>query len=88
MISSILWAIVVGLVIGLLGRLLLPGRQNVSLLVTTVIGMLAAAVAGLILGWTTYNNANGGVPWLSMILGAVLAAVGIVAYGNLRTRRA
>lgn len=86
MISSILWAIVTGLIIGLLGRLILPGRQNISLMVTTLIGVAASFVAGLILGATAYNNNNGGVPWLSVILGAILAAVGIVLYGNVRGR--
>ncbi len=86
MIPSILWAIVTGLIIGLLGRLILPGRQNISLLVTTLIGIAASFVAGLVLGATTYSNDNGGVPWLSVILGAILAAVGIVLYGNLRGR--
>jgi len=82
MFSSIIWSIVIGLVVGLLGRVILPGRQNISLLVTTLIGMAAAFVAGLILGATTYSNANGGVPWLTIVLGAILAAVGIVVYGR------
>ncbi|MFI6071787.1 GlsB/YeaQ/YmgE family stress response membrane protein [Actinoplanes sp. NPDC051343] len=38
-------AIVFGLVIGVVARLVLPGRQNIGLVVTVIIGMLAA-VAG------------------------------------------
>ena len=38
-------AIVFGLVIGVVARLVLPGRQNIGLVVTVLIGMLAA-VAG------------------------------------------
>jgi uncharacterized membrane protein YeaQ/YmgE (transglycosylase-associated protein family) len=38
-------AIVFGLVIGVVARLILPGRQNIGLVVTVIIGMLAA-VAG------------------------------------------
>jgi uncharacterized membrane protein YeaQ/YmgE (transglycosylase-associated protein family) len=38
-------AIVFGLVIGVVARVLLPGRQNIGLVVTVLIGMLAA-VAG------------------------------------------
>jgi uncharacterized membrane protein YeaQ/YmgE (transglycosylase-associated protein family) len=38
-------AIVFGLVIGVVARILLPGRQNIGLVVTVIIGMLAA-VAG------------------------------------------
>ncbi len=87
MISSILWAVITGLIIGLLGRLILPGRQNISLLATAVIGVIASFVAGLILGATAYSNANGGIPWLSVVLGAILAAIGIVVYGNMRAKR-
>jgi uncharacterized membrane protein YeaQ/YmgE (transglycosylase-associated protein family) len=35
-------AIVFGLVIGVVARLVLPGRQNIGLVVTVIIGMLAA----------------------------------------------
>lgn len=88
MISSIISAVIVGLIVGLLGRLFLPGRQNISLVTTTVIGIVASFVAGLLLGLTTYNNSNGGIPWLSLILGGILAAVGIVIYGNMQGKRA
>ena len=86
MISSIISAVVVGFVVGLLGRLILPGRQNISLLATTAIGVVAALLAGVVLGATAYSNANGGIPWLSLLLGAVVAAMGIVLYGRTRSR--
>jgi uncharacterized membrane protein YeaQ/YmgE (transglycosylase-associated protein family) len=47
-VSDYLSAIVVGAVIGLLGRLVLPGRQRIGIFVTFLIGV-AAAVAGLLL---------------------------------------
>ncbi len=86
MISSIIWTLIVGLIIGLLGRLILPGRQNISLLVTTLIGVVASLIGGLILGATAYNNNNGGIPWLSIIVGAILAAVGIMLYGRMTNK--
>lgn len=86
MISSIIWTIIVGLVIGLLGRLILPGRQNISLLMTTLIGIVASLIGGLILGAFAYNNSNGGIPWLSIIVGAILAAIGILIYGRVTHR--
>ena len=86
MLSSIIAALVVGLVVGLLGRLILPGRQNISLLATTAIGLVASLVAGVLLGATAYRNSNGGVPWFSLLAGAALAAIGISLYGRLRSR--
>ena len=41
-VTGIITAIVVGAVIGALGRLVVPGRQNLSYLVTVVIGIVAA----------------------------------------------
>ena len=86
MISSIIWTLIVGLIIGLLGRLILPGRQNISLLMTTIIGVVASLIGGLILGALAYNNNNGGIPWLSIIVGAILAAVGIMLYGRMTNK--
>lgn len=86
MVSSIIWTIIVGLVIGLLGRLILPGRQDISLLMTTLIGIIASLIGGVILGALAYNNDNGGIPWLSIIVGAILAAIGIVIYGRVAKR--
>ena len=45
-----------------------------------------AFVGGLILGLTTYNNSNGGIPWLSLLVGAILAALGIMAYGRMSNK--
>jgi uncharacterized membrane protein YeaQ/YmgE (transglycosylase-associated protein family) len=84
MIGSIIGAIVAGLIIGALGRLILPGKQNISILMTIVIGIVASLVATLILGAIFgYTNSNGGVQWWYWIVGAILAALGIVAYGRL-----
>ena len=65
MLGTIIGAIIVGAIIGALGRLLLPGKQNISLVVTILIGI----VANLIVGWGLdflfgYNNNNGGIAWI------------------------
>ena len=82
MISSIIWTIIVGLVIGLLGRLILPGRQNISLLMTCSSASWPPSSAASSSAPSAYNNNNGGIPWLSIIVGAILAAVGILIYGR------
>lgn len=77
---SILGAIIGGLVVGLLARFFLPGRQNISLLVTTIIGVVAALVGWWIAGLLGVQVTSG-VDWLRWIISIILAAVGIVAYG-------
>ncbi|MEV0734125.1 GlsB/YeaQ/YmgE family stress response membrane protein [Polymorphospora sp. NPDC050346] len=48
MIGTILWALIAGTIIGMLGRLLLPGRQNISIWVTIGVGVAAALLGGII----------------------------------------
>jgi uncharacterized membrane protein YeaQ/YmgE (transglycosylase-associated protein family) len=87
MIGTIIGAIIAGLIIGALGRLILPGKQNISILMTIVIGIIASLVATLILGGIFgYTNASGGIKWWYWIVSAILAALGIVAYGRITKR--
>lgn len=74
--SGIFSAIVVGLVLGALGRLIVPGRQAIGVLATLVIG-LAAAFLGGYLGYRA--NFSFGV---TLIIQLALAAVGVGAVGG------
>jgi len=80
MFGTIIGAIVVGAIIGALARLLMPGRQNVGMVITILLG-----IAGSFLGsWATaqfgYHNANGGFAILPFLVGIVVAVVLIGAY--------
>ncbi len=46
--ANIIGLIVVGLVIGLLARLFLPGRQRIGILMTMLLGVVGAVIAGLL----------------------------------------
>ena len=48
MLGLIISAIFVGLIIGALGRLVLPGRQDISIVLTIVIGVIAALIGSFI----------------------------------------
>ena len=50
MIGRIIGLIIVGLIIGALGRLVHPGRDPMPIWLTIVIGIAAALIAGLIIG--------------------------------------
>lgn len=49
-ISFILWAILVGAIVGALGRLVVPGRNPIGLAMTIVVGIIGAIVGGIIGG--------------------------------------
>jgi uncharacterized membrane protein YeaQ/YmgE (transglycosylase-associated protein family) len=80
---AIIGAIIIGAIIGALGRLILPGRQNISLVMTIGIGIVAAVVGALLLSAFGYDNNNGGIPWIKLIVGGLLAAGGILGYGRI-----
>ncbi len=88
MIGTIIGAIVAGLIIGALGRLILPGKQNISLVMTMVIGIIASLVTTLILG-AIFNYSGGkGISWWYWIVSAIVAAGGIYAYGRITDKSA
>lgn len=74
--------IVAGLIIGLLARLLLPGRQGIGLLWTLVLGM-----AGSVIGGTIANLIDSGDVFELNFIGfvaAIAAAVGLLAVAESR----
>lgn len=88
MIGTIIGAIVVGLIIGALARLVLPGKQNISVLVTIILGILGSLIGSWVVYQLGYNNANGGFEIIPFLAGIAVAAVLIVAYGSMRRNRA
>ena len=87
MISTIIGAIILGAIIGALGRFLVPGKQNISIIVTIIIGIVANVVVTWIVTALGYQNQSG-IAWIPLILGAIVAAIIIVLYGRMTNRRA
>ena len=87
MISTIIGAIILGAIIGALGRLLVPGKQNISIIVTIIIGIIANVVVTWIVTALGYQNQSG-IAWIPLILGAIVAAIIIILYGRMTNRRA
>ena len=77
MIFQILGLLLVGLIIGALARLLLPGRQKIGLVLTLVLGVIGAFIGGAIAS----ALGDGGIFELNVIgfIAAVAASVGLLA---------
>lgn len=71
---SFLWAIIAGLIIGLLAKLVLPGRQPIPLWLTTILGILGA-VAGNVLATAFGVRDTGGIDWIRHVLQIGVAAL-------------
>ena len=86
-IGGIISAIIIGLIIGALGRLVVPGRQPIPIWLTIVIGIIAAFVGAYIATALGYANANGGIPWIEIILQVIVAAIGVSLAAGAYARR-
>jgi uncharacterized membrane protein YeaQ/YmgE (transglycosylase-associated protein family) len=80
-VSTILSAIVLGAVIGTLGRLALPGKQNIGYFVTLLIGIGAAVLGTFVVQWFDIPRLPEelwGLHWSWTVLGI---QVGVAAIG-------
>jgi uncharacterized membrane protein YeaQ/YmgE (transglycosylase-associated protein family) len=74
-----IWIVVAGLVIGLIAKAILPGRQNIPLWLTVGLGIIGALVGNLIAAAIGVRH-TGGIDWIRHILqvGVAIALVAIV----------
>ena len=73
---QLLWLALTGLIIGALGRLVLPGRQEISLLATALVGIAASLLGGILadafdVGW-----------FFQFLVAVALAAIGITVFAS------
>ncbi len=80
MLTTIIVTVILGAIIGALARLVLPGKQNISTVVTVILGILGALIGSFV--WTGLLNKGdtSGVDWIALIIGVIVAALLIVIY--------
>ncbi|SEH00374.1 hypothetical protein SAMN05444920_116109 [Nonomuraea solani] len=86
MIGAIVSAVVIGAIVGALARLMVPGRQNMSIGLTLIVGIVAALVGTLIahaFGWADTR----GIDWIEHILQLALAVIGVLLVTRMGTGR-
>ena len=69
MIATILSALVVGLIVGALARLIMPGKQSIGVIMTVALGALGSFIGTWLTYQLGYHNANGGwqiIPFLGI----------------------
>lgn len=87
-VTGIISALIVGLIIGALGRLVVPGRQPIPIWLTIVVGIVAALIGTLLARALGVADTNG-FDWIELIFQVVLAAVGVSIVAGMygRSRR-
>ena len=86
-ITSIITAILIGIVVGVLGRLVVPGRQPIGFLVTVLVGIVSAFIGTAIARALGIPTATNGVDWLELLVQVVVAALGVALVASLMGRR-
>jgi len=75
MLGLIIGIIVIGLIAGALARLIVPGRQNISILMTIVLGIIGSFVGGFLGYLIFHKDAQNGFLQPSGIIGSVIGAI-------------
>jgi uncharacterized membrane protein YeaQ/YmgE (transglycosylase-associated protein family) len=87
MIGTIISAIVVGLIVGVLARLVMPGKQTIGLIATVLLGALGSFIGTWVTYKLGYTNANGGFEIIPFLVGVIVAVVLIAVYLGVTGRR-
>ena len=88
MIATILTALVVGLIVGALARLIMPGKQNIGVIMTIILGALGSFIGTWLTYQLGYSNSNGGWQVIPFLVGIIVAIVLIAIYVGVTGRRA
>ena len=86
-VTGIITAIIIGAIIGALGRLVVPGRQPIPIWLTIVVGIVAAFIGTWLAGVLGISTSTPGIDWLELLVQVVVAAIGVVIAANLYARR-
>jgi uncharacterized membrane protein YeaQ/YmgE (transglycosylase-associated protein family) len=86
-ITGIISAILIGIVVGVIGRLLVPGRQPIGMLVTIAVGIVSAFIGTAIARALGIPTATAGIDWLELLCQVIVAAVGVALVSALMGRR-
>jgi uncharacterized membrane protein YeaQ/YmgE (transglycosylase-associated protein family) len=86
-VGGIISAIIIGLVLGVIGRALAPGKQNIPIWLTAVVGIAATLIGTAIVGGLQDTK---GLDWVELVVQVVLAVIGVMAaaafYGGRRSK--
>jgi uncharacterized membrane protein YeaQ/YmgE (transglycosylase-associated protein family) len=86
-VTGIISAILIGLVIGILGRLVVPGKQNIPIWLTIVVGIVAAFLGTALARALGLPTATKGIDWIELLVQVVLAAIGVAIVAGIYGRR-
>ncbi|MDG4832719.1 GlsB/YeaQ/YmgE family stress response membrane protein [Solwaraspora sp. WMMD1047] len=86
-VMGIITALIVGLIIGALGRLVVPGRQNMPLWLTMLVGVGAALLGTVIARAAGIATQTAGIDWTELLIQVLVAAIAVALIAGVGSRR-
>ncbi|GAA3635232.1 transglycosylase [Kineosporia mesophila] len=83
---TFIWAIIAGLIVGVIARIVLPGRQSIPIWLTILLGIVGAIVGNVAATALGVDDTNG-IDWIRHVLQVAVAAVLIAAVTPYYSRR-
>ncbi len=78
---GIVWTIILGLVIGVIAKLLHPGKENMGFIMTILLGIAGSFLAGVVGQFLGWYNAGEGAGFIASVIAAIVL---LVVYGKVR----
>lgn len=80
---GIISMIIVGFIVGLLARAIMPGDQKMGIIMTIILGIIGSLVAGFLGGALGLYEPGEGAGWIGSIIGAIIV---LLIYGMIRKK--
>lgn len=84
-VGTVVGGLIAGIIIGPLARLVLPGKQNISLGMTILVGAVGAILGGFIAEAVGVGDTDG-IDWIKLAIQVAVAAVATLLYGNMTNK--
>lgn len=84
-VATLVGGLIAGIIIGPLARLVLPGKQNISIGMTILIGAVGAILGGFIADAVGVGDTDG-IDWIKHAIQVGVAAVVVLIYGSMSGR--
>jgi uncharacterized membrane protein YeaQ/YmgE (transglycosylase-associated protein family) len=80
---GIIWTIVLGFVIGLIAKLVHPGKENMGFIMTILLGIAGSFLAGIIGQFIGWYKAGEGAGFIASVIVAIIL---LVIYGQIKSK--
>jgi len=81
-IDGIIGAIIIGAILGVVGRAIAPGKQDIPIWLTILVGIAAAFLGSLIASAIGVAETRG-IDWIELIIQVVAAVIGVIAVAGI-----